>query len=208
MSDGGNDVSHYLERERDTLVQTEPAIFQFLLAGSLDGIWYWDLERPEHEWMSGHFWETFGDAPDDLEQLAAEWQEMSEPDDLEVALANFHTHAANASVPCAQLVRSLHQVGSTVWVRCRGSSTARSPKPIVGLRHPTTVAATFDDVGLSVVSDSCDIEDRTAYETNSGGHRKAGVGNSLTSEGGSLVATSGERATVDERSVPRAEPKP
>ncbi|MDP7110325.1 MAG: hypothetical protein QGH45_00105 [Myxococcota bacterium] len=40
---------HYLEAELQRLVSEDPAIFRFLQAGSLDGVWYWDREHPEHD---------------------------------------------------------------------------------------------------------------------------------------------------------------
>jgi len=41
--------THYLEEELYQLVQRDRSIFEFLQSGSLDGIWYWDLENPENE---------------------------------------------------------------------------------------------------------------------------------------------------------------
>lgn len=41
--------SNYLKRELYERVSCEPSIFEFLQRGSLDGLWYWDLENPEHE---------------------------------------------------------------------------------------------------------------------------------------------------------------
>jgi len=38
---------HYLRDELYSLVRSDPLIFEFLQAGSLDGVWYWDLERPD-----------------------------------------------------------------------------------------------------------------------------------------------------------------
>ena len=38
------DDEHYLKRELYELVKSDPSIFEFLQAGSLDGIWYWDLD--------------------------------------------------------------------------------------------------------------------------------------------------------------------
>ena len=81
---------HYLRRELYELVRTDPAIFEWLQEGSLDGIWYWDLESPAHEWMSGRFWRVFGYDPADKAHLASEWQDMIHPDDLAVALDNFN----------------------------------------------------------------------------------------------------------------------
>ena len=111
---------HYLKAELYRLVREEPLVFDFLQAGSLDGIWYWDLEQPEHEWMSPRFWEVFGHDPEAHPHLASAWQDMIHPDDLQVALANFHKHCEDPRHPYDQLVRYRHQNGSTVWVRCRG----------------------------------------------------------------------------------------
>ena len=45
---GKNEESHYLERELYELVQQDRLIFEFLLRGSLDGIWYWEITAPEN----------------------------------------------------------------------------------------------------------------------------------------------------------------
>ncbi len=113
--------AHYLKEELYGLVQGDPAIFEFLQNGSLDGIWYWDLENPEHEWMSPRFWEVFGYEPGEKPHLAEAWQDMIHPADLEVALDNFQRHCADPSHKYDQVVRYRHRDGSTVWVRCRGT---------------------------------------------------------------------------------------
>ncbi len=111
---------HYLREELYALVRTDPSIFGFLQSGSLDGIWYWDLENPDNEWLSPRFWEIFGYDPEQKKHLASEWQDMIHPEDLQTALANFNAHCADPSHPYDQLVRYTHKDGSTVWVRCRG----------------------------------------------------------------------------------------
>jgi PAS domain S-box-containing protein len=114
------DGSHYLERELRHLIRTDPDIVRFLEQSSLDGIWYWDLENPDHEWLSPEFWRLFGYKPEEKEHLAAEWQDMIFPEDLATAVDNFNKHCANPDHPYDQLVRYRHRDGSTVWVRCRG----------------------------------------------------------------------------------------
>ena len=54
---------NYLEKELYKLVCADHSIFEFLHRGSLDGIWYWDLDNPENEWMSPQFWTTLGYDP-------------------------------------------------------------------------------------------------------------------------------------------------
>lgn len=38
---------NYLKDELYTLINNDTSIFEFIQSGSLDGIWYWDLENPE-----------------------------------------------------------------------------------------------------------------------------------------------------------------
>lgn len=137
----GADERHYLKDELYALAR-EPEIFEFIQAGSLDGIFYWDLENPEHEWMSPRFWEVFGYDPDEKEYLASEWQEMIDPDDLRVALDNFEKHCADPEHPYDQVVRYQHKDGSTVWVRCRGMAIRdETGKPTRFLGAHTDVTA-------------------------------------------------------------------
>lgn len=113
-------AEHYLKQELYALMRSQSAIFEFLQLGSLDGIWYWDLEEQEHEWMSPRFWELLGYDPAERQHLAAEWQDLIFPEDLAVVMENFERHRADPSHPYDQVVRYRHANGSTVWVRCRG----------------------------------------------------------------------------------------
>ena len=112
--------SHYLKDELYTLFANDPKFFDFLQKASLDGLWYWDLENPDNEWMSPEFWRLLGYKPEDKKHLASEWQELIDPDDLKEALSNFHAHCADPNHPYDQVVRYQHTSGKTIWVRCRG----------------------------------------------------------------------------------------
>jgi PAS domain S-box-containing protein len=111
---------HYLKQELYALVQSDPAIFEFIQSGSLDGLWYWDLTQPEIEWMSPRFWEVLGFDPATKTHLAAEWQDLIFEEDLQTSLENFEKHCADPNHPYDQMVRYRHRDGHTVWVRCRG----------------------------------------------------------------------------------------
>ncbi len=111
---------NYLKTELYKLIQMDPTIFEFLQSGSLDGIWYWDLEKMENEWMSPQFWITLGYNPDKKKHKANEWQDLINPEDLQIALENFEKHCADPNHPYDQVVRYKHRDGSLVWVRCRG----------------------------------------------------------------------------------------
>lgn len=113
-------AGHRLKDELYELMRSDPHVFDFLQAGSLDGIWYWDVERREEEWMSPRFKELFGYEDDEIPNTAAWWQENIHVDDLPVALENFERHLADPEHPYDQVVRYRHKNGSIVWVRCRG----------------------------------------------------------------------------------------
>jgi len=110
----------YLEKELYALFQEDAYLFDFLQRGSLDGVWYWDLENRENEWMSPRFWHVLGFDPAEREHLSSEWQDLIHPEDLKVALDNLELHCDDPDHPYDQIVRYRHKDGSTVWVRCRG----------------------------------------------------------------------------------------
>ena len=115
-----SEEEHYLKKELYELVRSDPAIFEFLQAGSLDGIWYWDVERQDQEWMSPRFKELFGYRDDEIPNTSEWWQANIFPEDRDVALDNFGKHLADPNHPYDQIVRYRHRDGSSVWVRCRG----------------------------------------------------------------------------------------
>lgn len=112
--------AHYLKSELLTLLRTREDVAAFLILACLDGVWYWDLENPDHEWMSANFWTTLGYDPAAMPHRAAAWQNIIHPDDLQTAQKNFERHSADPDHPYDQIVRYRHADGSTVWIRCRG----------------------------------------------------------------------------------------
>ncbi|NJL39295.1 MAG: PAS domain-containing protein [Leptolyngbyaceae cyanobacterium RM2_2_4] len=132
---------HYLKRELYDLIQSDRSIFDFLHQSSLDGIWYWDITSPEHEWMSPGFWQLLGYDPTQKKHLASEWQDLINPDDLKQALLNFELHCRDANHSYDQVVRYRHANGSTVWVRCRGIAIrdqAGNPIRMLGAHNDIT----------------------------------------------------------------------
>lgn len=113
-------MENYLKNELYDLINSNTNIFEFIQSGSLDGIWYWDLENPENEWMSAKFWETLGFDPDDKKHLVSEWQDIIFQEDLKLSVENLRKHIADPEYAYDQIVRYRHKNGSTIWIRCRG----------------------------------------------------------------------------------------
>ena len=49
---------HYLEKELSGLLTTGKPLAQFVIEAGNDGLWYWDLQQPEHIWISPNFWKA------------------------------------------------------------------------------------------------------------------------------------------------------
>ncbi|MEM7653631.1 MAG: ATP-binding protein [Pseudomonadota bacterium] len=122
---------HYLEIELNDLIASGSGAWEFLQQGSLDGVWYWDLDYPETGWLSPEFWHLVGIDPTDPDHDPAIWQDIIFPEDLAVEIENFHKHCADPDHPYDQILRYRHADGSTVWVRCRGMAIRdETGKPI------------------------------------------------------------------------------
>lgn len=133
---------NYLKKELYDLVKTDSTIFDFIQSSSLDGLWYWDLENPEEEWMNSDFWATLGYNPEEMPHKASAWQHIIFPEDLELAIQNIQKHIANPNLPYDQIVRYRHKNGSTVWIRCRGLAIRNKegvPIRVLGAHNDITI---------------------------------------------------------------------
>jgi PAS domain S-box-containing protein len=111
---------HYLKKELYDLIKSDDSIFDFIQQSSLDGLWYWDLEKPKNEWMNAKFWTVLGYDPAEMPHTPEAWQDIIFKEDLEVALDNFNKHIEDSNHPFDQIVRYKHKDGHAVWIRCRG----------------------------------------------------------------------------------------
>lgn len=112
--------THYLYTELSNKLREDADLFDWFELGATDGLWYWDLTDPEHEWLSPQFKKVFGYKNDEIPHTSAWWQANIFPDDLPGVLDNFEKHKADPNHPYDQVVRYRHKDGHTVWIRCRG----------------------------------------------------------------------------------------
>ncbi len=132
---------NYLKKELYDLIKTDSKIFDFVQNSCLDGVWYWDLEQPENEWMNEKFWTTLGYDPEKMPHKSEAWQSIINQDDLNLALDNFNKHCEDPNHPYDQTVRYTHKNGSTVWIRCRGLAIRddnNKPIRMLGAHHDVT----------------------------------------------------------------------
>ncbi|MBI9066908.1 MAG: PAS domain S-box protein [Salinivirgaceae bacterium] len=147
-------MENYLKKELYDLIKKDERIFDFIQESSLDGLWYWDLENPENEWMNARFWTTIGYNPENMPHKSDAWQSIINQDDLKTALNNFTKHLQDPDQPYDQIVRYTHKNGSTVWIRCRGMAIRdEQGKPIrmLGAHHDITDLRTAENDLISTV---------------------------------------------------------
>jgi len=113
-------IEDYLKKELYQLIKKDDTFFDFIQEGSLDGIWYRDLETFEEVWLSPRFWEILGYDPKHNKHKSAEWQEIIFKDDLNQLNGMFEKHLQDPNYIIDQIIRYRHKNGSTVWMRCRG----------------------------------------------------------------------------------------
>jgi len=61
---------HYLEKELYERISKSDIFFDYIQNSVLDGIWYWDLEKPLNNFVSAGFYKGFGyETNEELPQL-------------------------------------------------------------------------------------------------------------------------------------------
>ena len=78
-------MKHYLEKELEDLLKADSKLFKFIQNHSLDGMWYWDLENQNEEYMDERFWHVLGYDPKTKKHSPQEWIELIDPEHLELA---------------------------------------------------------------------------------------------------------------------------
>lgn len=116
------DKDYYLKKELYRLLKTDDKIFEFIQNICLDGLWFWDIEKPENEWMNPMFWKTLGYNPDEMPHNPSAWQDIMNKDDLKLAKDSIEKHLSDENHPYDQIVRYRHKDGHIVWIRCKGKA--------------------------------------------------------------------------------------
>lgn len=123
---------HYLKKELYERMGQDEHLFDFIQEAALDGLWYWDLEQMDKEWMNSKFWTTLGYDPEQMPHTPDAWQNIVFSEDFEETKAMLQAHLQNPEAnPYDQIIRYRHKEGHTVWIRCRGKAILDSNnKPI------------------------------------------------------------------------------
>ena len=116
---------HYLAAELRDAMRNDASVCAFIHDVILDGIWYWDLENQDQEWMSNSFWATLGYDGELMPHSPSAWMDKIHPDDFVKAQELIRQHLENPTNSYFQEIRYFHKDGTLRWVRCIG----RAMKP-------------------------------------------------------------------------------
>ena len=97
---------NYLRKELYDLIQKNHVIFDFLKVDITDGLWFWDLENPENEWVNNKFWYVLGYDQNDKPNKHDTWKNSIFKEDLKKFYKNFTTHFKEPSKPFDQIIIS------------------------------------------------------------------------------------------------------
>ena len=114
-------LMHYLQEELKRLVNDHKAISHFIQEHCLDGLWYWDLKKPEEKWADEHFWQTLGYAPREIPSKGIGWHELMPLEDYQAFEKEFLFKKIESPEGFREIVvRFRHRKGEFVWIHCRG----------------------------------------------------------------------------------------
>jgi signal transduction histidine kinase len=137
---------NYLKVELDELMKGDERVLGFVKDASLDGIWYWDLEHPQNEWISEKLWITLGYNPGAIASAWATWRNLVHPEDIPLVEQLIENLDQGTEDHNTGVLRYLHFLGHTVWLRHHGL-VLRNGDDI-----PVRLLRTFIDITQEVVS--------------------------------------------------------
>lgn len=121
-------------------VNENPEIFDFIHQEALDGLWFLNINEPEHDWVNDKFWRTLGYKGDNAPRDASGWQDRLLAEDLPLVKLTFDKFKQFSEYKCDIVVRFRHRVGKTVWLRLKAKAISNDD----GLA--THILATFFNV--------------------------------------------------------------
>jgi PAS domain S-box-containing protein len=127
------------KRTEDALSQSEMRL-QFMLEGSSDGAWDWDLFN-HTAYVSDHGKRLLGYQPGDVPDTIDAWQKLLHPDDAPDVYQQLHDYLDGRSNSYRVEFRLRHKSGAWRWMLSRGKVAARSTQG-----HPLRITGMFSDI--------------------------------------------------------------
>ncbi len=133
-----NEEIHYLKKRLDRLLtQGNPSeigsFIDRIAEATLDGVWFWDVNNPEHEWMSPNFWRTLGYDYRKMDHKTSSWMPLVHHDDLDEMMTATQEHLLGKTPILHSVARYLTGDGRWAWIQCRGMAVRDKEGKAIGL---------------------------------------------------------------------------
>jgi PAS domain S-box-containing protein len=109
-----------LKKEFYQLLQSNPAIFDFVQTEGLDGVWFCDAQSAANAWIDVRFWDVLGYTYDEIQAFSQQPPRILSKDDLEMILLEITPNATKKYEKYETVLSYRHKNGTTVWSHCKG----------------------------------------------------------------------------------------
>ncbi|MGF1719027.1 sensor domain-containing diguanylate cyclase [Vibrio kyushuensis] len=109
-----------LKTEIDAFLKSDAHFLEYFQHYCLDGMWYWNLEERNQEWVNAGFWKALGYEINEISERALRWQDHIVLEDKERSLKDINQHCLDSNQPYSRIVRYRHKDGHIIWMKSRG----------------------------------------------------------------------------------------
>lgn len=142
----------YLEKEfyyRLTLGKVPT--HDFFKNSLMDGISFWNLETPDHNWLNDRLWTILGYDPHEMLNNLTFWKQLIFEDDLTEMKKIFAEHKFDPAHIYQYIIRFYHKDGSTIWMQCNGKvvyNAEKMPIRLIGICDDITKIKVAEETTL------------------------------------------------------------
>lgn len=142
----------YLENEfYYRLTLGKAAIHDFFKNSLMDGISFWNLENPDHNWLNDRFWTILGFDPDEILNNLTFWKQLIFEDDLTEMRKIFAEHMFDPEHIYQYVIRFYNKDGSIIWMQCNGKvvyNNEKMPIRLIGICDDITKIKVAEETTL------------------------------------------------------------
>ncbi|MFD1096167.1 PAS domain S-box protein [Salegentibacter chungangensis] len=109
-------IKPYLKEELYEIICRDASVFTFIQDYGPDGLWLWDLKKPENLWMNPKFWDSLGYSSISTRPA---WEKLIFPEDLKELQRELAGQQEEPATPYSFLLRFYHFSGYTIWMNCK-----------------------------------------------------------------------------------------
>jgi PAS domain S-box-containing protein len=111
---------NYLKTELYELIKNDRDYFDYIQETAPDGVWFWNMENTDENWMNPRFWKVLGYNPDEIPQDNEAWKKIVHPKDLKSMLKDCAYQIKQDERAIKRSIRCYHKKGFIIWTKCQG----------------------------------------------------------------------------------------